>query len=153
MDAAFEYYNPFLHPLVVHFPIVLLLLTAGAVLVWSIRDRRVWLRAAALLGWLGSVGAVVASKTGEALEEEVAGTPIVETLVDLHDTSADWTVLLAFVLTLCLTGLLLGDRFWSPRSGTPGLLRFVLALLAIATGAAVAWTGHVGGLMVWGVPH
>ncbi|NNE71256.1 MAG: hypothetical protein HKN29_12950 [Rhodothermales bacterium] len=153
MGAATEYYIPLLHPLVVHFPIVLLLVAAGMVVIWSVRDRDGWLRMACGFAWLGSVAAVVASRTGEQLEEEVRGTPMVETLIDLHELSADWTVLLAFCLSLVLTTLLFGARWWPNRAGSPGAIRLLVLLLAIAVAVLIAWTGHLGGLMVWGVPR
>ncbi len=141
-----------LHPIVVHFPIVLLLITAAAVVVWFIKDQDVWLRASALLGSMGAFAAFLASRTGEDLKDEMLGDPMVELFVDLHDAAADWTVLMAVVLAACLLALLFGGRIWPRDTGTPLPVRVLVLLLALSVAGLAAWTGHLGGLMAWGVP-
>jgi uncharacterized membrane protein len=152
MDRVFEFEIPVLHPVVVHFPIVLLLLTAAAVLIWFFRDEVVWLRASALLGTMGAFAAFLATRTGETLEDEMQGEPMVELFADLHDSAADWTVLTAMLLAACLVALLFGGRLWARSTGTPAAVRLLTLLLALTVAGLVAWTGHLGGLMAWGVP-
>ncbi|MFT4603800.1 MAG: putative membrane protein [Rhodothermales bacterium] len=152
MDRVFEFEIPLLHPIAVHFPIVLLLITALVVVIWAFKDQQVWLRASAMLGSVGALAAFIATRTGEDLEGEMQGDPMVELFVDLHEASADWTVLLAVTLAVCLTALLFGGRIWPRNTGTPTPLRILVVLLALSVAGVVAWTGHLGGLMVWGVP-
>ncbi|MFT5145173.1 MAG: putative membrane protein [Rhodothermales bacterium] len=151
MDRVFEYEIPVWHPIAVHFPIVLLLAAAGCVLVWMVADSRALLRASAVLAFLGSAAALIAKQTGEQMEEEAAGSAIVESMLEIHESAADGVFVAAVALTALLCLVLLGDRWWPDRAGTPWGIRLALALLAVATAALVVWTGHVGGIMVWGV--
>ncbi len=152
MDRAFEFEKGTWHPLVVHFPIVLLLITAAGVVIWCFKDQDIWLRASAALGSLGAFAAFIATRTGETLEDEMRGDPMVEPFSDPHDTAADWTVLTAVFLAVSLVALLFGGRLWSHNTGTPWPVRLLILLLALTVGGLVVWTGHLGGLMAWGVP-
>lgn len=74
-----------LHPAVVHFPIVLLLLAAPVAVVAVFgRSRCLPVIAAVLLG-LGALGAVVAVQTGENESERVAETPALEAVMEEHE--------------------------------------------------------------------
>lgn len=152
MDRVFDFEIPVWHPLVVHFPIVLLLITAAAVVIWCFRDQDVWLKGSAALASMGAFGAFLATRTGETLEDEMRGDPMVELFADLHDTAADWTVLTSVVLAVCLVALLFGGRLWPRSTGTPWPVRLLVLVLALGVAGLVAWTGHLGGLMAWGVP-
>ena len=152
MDRVFEFEIPVLHPLAVHFPIVLLLLTAATVAVWLVKDQDVWLRASAFLASMGAFAAFLATRSGETLEDEMRGDPMLELFVDLHEQAADWTVIVAATLSICLLALLFGGRAWPRSTGTPTPLRLFVLLLALAVAGLVVWTGHLGGLMAWGVP-
>lgn len=145
----FDYTIPVWHPIAVHFPIALLLVAAGAALVWAVRGTDFWRGALLALLALGTVGAFVARLTGEAMEEQSEGVPIVEALVEQHETGATWTLVLAATATLALVGVLVAERRGRPSGA---VARWGVALLAVAAAVAVGWTGHLGGLMVWGVP-
>lgn len=83
--------NP-LHPAIVHFPIVLLLMGAAVAVVSVFVNRwhLAWV-AAALLG-LGAVGCFVAVRTGDSAEESVGKlAPTTEGLVDAHQGWAERT--------------------------------------------------------------
>jgi len=81
MDLITDYRIPFLHPLMVHFPLVLLLLGAGAAGMYLLFGRAVWRQAGLVLFVLGTVSAWMAEETGHALEHAVEGDPIVEEVV------------------------------------------------------------------------
>ena len=154
METLFQYEIPVWHPLVVHFPIALILVAALATVVWGIRGTSFWRRCALLLFTLGMGGGIVAYKTGEAMEEQSEGSPIVEELVGLHEDLALYTLLVTGVTLAALAGL----SWWLERRTTlervprdPLAARLVLALAALAAAVLVAWTAHVGGTMVWGV--
>jgi uncharacterized membrane protein len=154
METFFQYEIPVWHPLVVHFPIALVLVAALTTIAWSIRGTPFWRRCALLLFTLGMIGGIVAYQTGEAMEEQSEGTPIVEELVGLHEDLALYTLLVTGATLVALAGL----SWWLDRRITiersppdPVVARVVLAAVALAAALLVAWTAHVGGTMVWGV--
>ncbi len=155
METVLQYKLPILHPLAVHFPIVLIGVGGGGVaLVWLVRGTAFWRRATLLLFTLGMAGALFAYFTGEPMEEHVEGTPIVEELVGLHEDMALYTLYLTGLTLVLLAAVSL----WLERRTTverdpndPLAARILLALLALGAAALVAWTGHIGSTMVWGV--
>lgn len=161
MDAVFDYTIPFQHALAVHFPLVILLLAAGAASVYGVRGTAAWRHGLLWLLGLGVVTAFWARQTGPALLESVEGTPIVELLIEPHTTGALWTVVLsALAFALTTTGSLwIRRQRASPATTTPDgaaaheplVLRVLVMLTTVLAAAAVAWTGHVGAVMVWGV--
>ena len=152
METAFQYDIPVWHPLLVHFPIALILTGALVVVVWSVRGTTFWRHAALLLFGLGLLGGIAAHQTGEAMEEQVEGTPIVEELVDMHEDAALYTLLVTGAVLLGLA-FLSGWQARRPPPPAPDPLvgRLLLLFMALAAAALVAWTGHLGGTMVWGV--
>ncbi len=154
METVFQYEIPVLHPLAVHFPIALILVAALATVVWVFRGTAFWRRCALLLFSLGLAGGIFAYKTGEAIEEHTEGTPIVEELVDMHEDTAFYALLVTGAVLAALAGL----SFWRERRITlerkpndPLAARILLALAALAAALLIAWTAHIGGTMVWGV--
>ena len=154
MEQVLQYEIPVLHPVAVHFPLALLLAAALSAVVWAIRGQAFWRRVTLWLVLLGTGGALLAYFTGEPMEEHVEGVPIVVELVELHEQFALYTLILAGT---ALTGLAAAS-FWLERRTTlerdppdPLGLRLVLTAAVLAAAALVAWTGHIGGTMVWGV--
>lgn len=134
-----------LHPAVVHFPIVLLLLGAVAA-VAAVFIRRWQLPGiAAALFVLGAAGTMVAVQTGDR-EGELAGeTPAIEALVDQHEEWAERTQVAAIVVAVLAVAALVITR-WPMATRALGI--------ATAVGAMVsAWcvieTGHHGGQLVY----
>lgn len=174
MDLIAQYEIPFLHPLLVHFPLVLLLLGAGAAGLYLVLGRAVWRKAGLILFALGALSAWAAGETGHALEQAVEGDPIVEQVVGRHEAGAEWT-LLASVLAAAAFALVSLSRLSLPRlrrraaeaedaEADPEPMpvrplreplwgRFLVLIPAWAAAALVAWTAHLGGIMVWGVPR
>ena len=155
MNTVFQYEIPVWHPLVVHFPTSLLLAALLAALVWMAWGRAFWRRVTLLLLFLGFVGAGAAYLTGEEMEEQSEGVPIVDQLVELHETMALYTLLTSGAAVLFVGGA----SVWLERRTTiersppdPLLLRLLCGLTVLAAAAFVAWTAHIGGTMVWGVP-
>jgi uncharacterized membrane protein len=154
MDKVLQYDIPVVHPVAVHFPIALIVVAAFVALVWAIRGTAFWRRATLLLLSVGMIGLVVAYLTGESIEEHVEGTPIVEELVGLHETTALYALIVTGVALAGVAAL----SFWMERRTTlqrdppdPISARLVLTLITVAAAILVAWTGHIGGTMVWGV--
>ena len=137
--------NP-LHPAVVHFPIVLIVLgTFVSLLAVFWRKGYLPAFAAALLA-LGALGAWAATETGESdggLVENTAAP--VETLLDAHEDWAKRTLTASAIAAVIAIGAAVLFRF--PRAA-----RGVALAAALAAGVA-SWTvyetGHRGGDLVY----
>lgn len=172
MEIITQYEIPFLHPLVVHFPLVLILLgaaVAGLYLLFGSRALRV---AGLTLFVLATASAWFAQETGPALYRAVEGDPLVEEVIEAHRDGASWTVwtsafaMLAFGVVSAARlrprrrpAAAAGEGAEAPAPEPrrprrePLWGRLLVAVLAFAAAAFVAWTAHLGGLMVWGVPR
>jgi uncharacterized membrane protein len=135
-----------LHPAIVHFPIVLILLgtvVAAAAIFWRKHFVPVW--AAALLA-VGAVGAWVAMETGESdggMVESMA--PPAAALLDAHEDWAERTLTAAAVAAIVAIASVMLFKF-------PRLARAVAVATFLAAGAAsyaVYETGHRGGALVF----
>ncbi len=135
-----------LHPLIVHFPIVLSVLLPISVLValWSIRKgsipRRAWYAPLAFAAAL-ALSAFVATETGENEEDTVK--PVVpKGAVHTHEESAERFLVLSGVLVVVAVGGLL--------PGTLGrAARLTTAAGALGLVAAGVQVGHSGGTLVY----
>ena len=137
-----------LHPLVVHFAVVLLPLAAlGLILLVAVpkwADRYVWLTMGGLI--VGAVAAFVAKESGEALAARV-GDP---------GSHASWGDLLPWlaVALLVLAGawFLLhhrARRTQSGRSGAATVVGFLAAVTALVVTGATVVVGHTGAQAAW----
>ena len=169
MDLVSQYDIPFLHPLLVHFPLVLLLLGAAAAGMYLLLGRAGWRRAGLILFSLGAISAWAAAETGPRLYQAVEGDPVVETVIGAHRAAAEWTVWLAALAALTFA-LVSASRIrlrrpTPPEEGEepvepprrrprePMWGRLLAVVPAWAAAGLVAWTAHLGGVMVWGVPR
>ena len=135
-----------LHPLVVHFPIVLvtLLPISIAIALWIIRKgatpRRVWSVPVALAAAL-ALSAWVATQTGESQEDRVERV-VSKGALHGHEESAERFLVLSGVLALVAAAGL--------APGTVGrAARLVTAAGAVGIVVAGAQVGHSGGLLVY----
>ena len=153
------------HPLFIHAVVVLVPLSALAVLVMAVLPRsRPVLRWPVLLVLTAALGAVpVATTSGNILlanlqEQQALGGTALEKVV-LHQQLGNlvfWPVLALWVLTVALVALDLVRRRPGGRRGplgTRGGLVAAVAALAVIAGAAsvvqVVRTGHAGATAVW----
>jgi uncharacterized membrane protein/mono/diheme cytochrome c family protein len=134
------------HPVVVHFPIALLLLAAFGEIANMIRAGIWQPRAARFCLWIAAASAVVAMMLGffaeesGAFNETVGGIKIVE----IHEWLGIVTTILAVAAAVLCE--------WYVRRETPRhkwLFRIALFLAAVLVGV----TGHFGGLLTFGVDH
>ncbi|NOT08556.1 MAG: hypothetical protein HOP28_10170 [Gemmatimonadales bacterium] len=136
-----------LHPLVVHMPIALTVLTPlfaiGAL--WAIRRganyRRAWGMAVGSLALLVTSG-WVALQTGEREEERVEQV-VAETLIEGHEEAAEtFLVASGVVLLVAAAGVV--------RGRTGAVARWVATIGTVALVAAGYKVGHSGGALVYG---
>lgn len=135
-----------LHPALVHFPIVLILLgtiCAVAAVFW--RKHSLPVVAAVLLG-MGALGAWAAVASGESdgglLEN---GSPKREALVDEHETWAKRTLTFSIAAAVIAAGSVLAGRW--PRIAR--VVAVVSALTSVVAAYGVYETGHRGGALVY----
>jgi uncharacterized membrane protein len=151
LEEVLRYSIPELHPLAVHFPVVLILVAAGFALLWLVRDRKRWLSLALWTESLGFIGSGAAYLSGESMKQQSEGVPVVEELIRMHEQAALYSLILvgASVILIALARVVL-DRDDS-RPGVHPFLRVLVAIFALVAAVLIAWTGHVGATMVWGV--
>lgn len=135
-----------LHPLVVHFPIVLTFLLPISVIaaLWAIRKgttaRRAWSVPLAFAAAL-TLSAWVATETGESQEDRVERV-LPDGALHGHEEAAErFLVLSGVLLVVAAVGL-------APRS-VGQAARLVTAAGAIGLTAAAAQVGHSGGTLVY----
>jgi uncharacterized membrane protein len=150
MDQVFQYEIPVLHPLLVHFPVVLILLSACFALVWAVRNTNGALLSAVAIQCLAVLATTLSYLTGEEMEERGEGVPIVDMLAGIHEQAALATLILSTLTLIFLLGALFMKRRGMIHSGSHRPLRMLIIVLGITSIAAVLWTAHIGGTMVWG---
>lgn len=135
-----------LHPALVHFPIVLLLIGVPVAMaaLFVRKAGLAWLTALLLAG--AALGAVLAVRAG-GQDAEMAGTlnARAEAALDDHEEWGERTRAVALLAAgLAVAALVL--RRW-PRIAFAAQL--ATAVAAIAGALCVAWTGHYGGQLVY----
>ena len=127
-----------LHPLLIHFPIALVILAAAAEVMASFTDDVRWRTVAVHNLWAAAVFAVMATIAGWrlALEPGMETSPLLEWHRWLGSIGAGVTVLAALT---------------TPRSfGASALDAWIYRITLFAAGALVPLAAHLGGLLVWG---
>jgi len=142
-----------LHPLVVHFPVALLLV-APALVVLSLLLRahgRGLMLGALVLMALGTIGAWVSIWTGEAATELAAqGAPAVREAIERHRVAAGSVRTVFTVLTLLFAALTWLPDGLARRLSPRARLGLTLVLLGAWGGSMLllAKAAHLGGLLV-----
>lgn len=135
-----------LHPVLVHFPIVLGLALPVLALVAVIRvglgvkPRRAWLPVL-VLALLTVVSAFFTLRSGEAEEDRVERI-VPHDAIELHDGNAERFLWLAVAVLAIGLGGLAGGRLG-------GALRGVTLVLALVLAAQLLWTAQTGGALVY----
>ncbi len=134
-----------LHPAVVHFPIVLILLGTMVAIAaaftsrWHIR----WI--AAIVLTLGALGTLVATSSGEEDGEAVDRVAAISPLLEAHETWAERTELFSAAAALLAIAAVLTARWLVARQA----LGAICALVAVLASYCVYETGHRGGQLVY----
>lgn len=141
-----------LHPMVVHFPVALLLVAPLFVVVGLVAGRRgrPMLVAALILMILGTVASFVAVASGEAAGKLAERTPEINAAIERHEQLAEQTRFLFTVLTVVFAGIMLGPRLLKRElTGAPQIVLLVLFLgIYGAATIVLANTAHNGGRLV-----
>lgn len=141
-----------LHPLIIHFPIALLMVAPLFVLAGLVcKDCGKWIHLAALaLMVMGTLGAFVAVSTGEAAAELALRTPAVEAALEHHEEMAETTQVVFAILTSIYALLVIVP--WAMRKPLPArvLIPAHGAFVLLFGGSLVLLvnTAHQGGLLV-----
>lgn len=141
-----------LHPLIVHFPVALLLIVPLFVVAGLIAPpvRHGLFVAALMLMIAGTAGAYLAVETGEAAARIADRTPEINQMIERHSHLAETTRLLFTILTgiwlVVLVAFYVRREKLTPRLG----VAVVLLFLVLYSGATiyVANTAHLGGRLV-----
>jgi len=141
-----------LHPVVVHFPIALLVVAPLFMLIGlrGTRSARTYAICALIMMALGTIGAWVAVETGEADAPTLVLSEVQKTLLAEHQELGEATRNAFTALTVLYAALLLGPgvlgRRPSRRSGV--ILGVVFLVIYAASLVLVVRTGDVGGRLV-----
>ena len=141
-----------LHPLIIHFPIALLLGAPMLILLGLLLRRHstgLFIAAFALMA-LGTIAVYFAVATGEAAGELAERTPGVAAVLAGHEQLAETTRLIFTALTAIFAVVLFGPMLFKRRPGFKSSLVLNLAfLLLYAAGSIVLINvGHQGGRLV-----
>jgi uncharacterized membrane protein len=142
-----------LHPLVIHFPIALLLvapLFIIAGILMNPQNGRPFLMTALALMVLGTVGTVVAVLTGEAAAEVAHRASGVSTVLERHQELAEITRDIFGLLSVIFAAILFVPRFLKRETTTAAARILPLAFLLFYSAGTVVLvnTAHNGGRLV-----
>lgn len=142
-----------LHPLIIHFPIALLLvapLFVIAALLVSAPKRQTFMISALALMILGTASVYVAVETGEAAGKLAERTAQVNAVLERHEDLAEKTRLTFTVLTVILAGILIVPRLltWEPSRAISAIVSVVFLVLYGGAAQLLTNTAHNGGLLV-----
>lgn len=141
------------HPIVVHFPIALLLVAPVFVVIGLVLRKRgtPFAISALVLMILGTIGTFAAVFTGEAAGELAIKTPDVAAAIEHHEEMAEQSRLFFSILTVVFAAIIvapwvipvLRKRAWIPVAAT-------IVFLGAYMGASLVLvnTGHDGGRLV-----
>jgi len=141
-----------IHPLVVHFPIALLLVAPLLIVIGLLfpKSGKCFHVAALVLMVLGVIAAWVAVNTGELAADLADRMPPVGPAIERHEELAETTATVFTVLTVVFAALVFGPSFLkNPLSRTVILPIFIVFLLVyLGCTSILAKTAHRGGLLV-----
>jgi len=131
-----------IHPMLVHFPIALLIVGFLAELA-GLLLRKDWLaRAALLLLVLGTLGAVSAVLTGQREEDRIVETPAIEHTLEEHEEAGEFTMWFFVVIAAARI-------FTAWRKNLPKAVSWVVLVAWLAGLGAITKTAWHGGHLVY----
>jgi len=142
-----------LHPLIIHFPIALLLIAPVFILAGSVMapgKGRSYLIAAMVLLLVGTAAVFIAVETGEAAGKLAERVPGVEQVLEAHESLAERTRVVFSVLTAIFAALLVLPRLLKIADArlTTTILPLAFLVLYGAGAFLLINTAHNGGRLV-----
>ena len=142
-----------LHPLIIHFPIGLLLVAPLLVLIGALmspKKGRTMLLAALIMMLLGTVSVFIALQTGEAAAELADRSPQVNAIIQHHEELAEQTRIVFSILTVGFAALLFLPNLLKREVTRPSHITFLLIFLLFYGAGTIllANTAHQGGRLV-----
>lgn len=141
-----------LHPLIVHFPIGLLLVTPILILIGLFfpKNGKGFLWAAFVVMLLGTIATYVALQTGEAASELVVRTPDIQAVLEHHEELADTTRTVFTTLTVIFGAILFVPMAFKKELNQKIMIPVGVTFLLFYSAGSVllANTAHQGGRLV-----
>ncbi len=143
-----------LHPLIIHFPVGLLLVVPVFIILSLVSKRsgRAYAMAALVLMLLGTAAVFVAVSTGEAAGQLAERTPEINRVLTHHEELAETTRVVFSVLTAAFALILFGPKLLKRELGRvpPAVLTLIFLVLYLAGALVLSNTAHNGGMLVHG---
>jgi uncharacterized membrane protein len=140
------------HPLIVHFPIALLLVAPILIIVGMLLPgQRMGLFIAAFgLIAMGTIGIYVAEATGEAAGELAKSTPGIAAILEAHEELAETARLIFTALTVIFAAILFGPLLFKRRLGHRSSAVLIVAFLILYSAGSLVLinVAHEGGRLV-----
>ena len=130
------------HPMIVHFPIALLIAGFGFDVAGLFINRDTFTKVGFYLLLIGAIGTIAALLSGEAAGEGVAEQGPLKIALERHESAAEATVWLAAVTASLRVFLVLIKKY-------KGYFKAGIVALYFASVVAVGLTGHYGGKLVY----
>ncbi len=131
-----------LHPMIIHFPIALLLVGFLAEVVGFILKKEFFTKAAFYLLILGTLGVVAAYITGDIAGDGVSETGQLKNALETHEHAAQLTLWLMVGAAIIRIALVWMKKF-------DGVFKYVALVLFLAGTLSVVRTGYYGGELVY----
>jgi len=142
-----------LHPLIIHFPIALLLVAPILVLIGALLENakgRTFLIAALVMMVLGTASTFVAISTGKAAGQLAERSSQVNAVLEQHEELAETSRVVFSALTVLFSALLFAPQLLQKRPSWLTTAALPLLFLVLYAGGAVLLinTAHNGGRLV-----
>jgi len=131
---------PNLHPVIVHFPIALIIVAAACDLIGILSSRRSFIQAANIISVFAGIGAIFAVLTGWLAEESVWHPEAAHEILETHELLG--FVFLGVILVMVIFRLAVRERIYDR-------FRWIGFFMALIGSAIVGYGGYLGGEMVF----
>ncbi len=132
----------FLHPMIVHFPIALLLVGFLSEILGLILKKEFFTKTAFYLLILGTLGVVAAYVSGDIAGEGIAETGALKNALELHEEAAKLSLWLMTAAAIIRIGFV----FWKKYAGVYKWVSLILFLVGVLS---IIRTGYYGGELVF----
>ena len=141
-----------LHPIIIHFPLGLLMIAPLFVFLGMVKPERwkLFSVSALIVMALGTAGAFIAVSTGHAAADLVEKTPQLQAAIERHADLGEDTRLAFSILTGIFAVIVIGPALMKitlPRGLSLGL-HGIFLVIYLAACLILAQTGHAGGMLV-----